>query len=130
MSIPILDILQIQYPTATVGVNGQIQLQDHGDGNGPVIGVWNVPSNVTSVSLGVTGQPTAAQLLAWQTDTTTTQTYTYMQNAIANAPILAQLQAIDAKTIRSLRESDPTMLATLTTQAVALRAQLLPTSGG
>lgn len=129
MKIPLINILQIQYPTMTIGIGGQIQLADYNDGNGAFIQTWNVPYSIVSLSLNVVGQPTASQLLAWQTDTITTQTYTYQQNTITNAQIIIQLQAIDAKSIRALRENDPTYLASLTTQAVALRAKLLPTSG-
>lgn len=42
-----------------------------------------------------------------------------------NAPILAALAAIDAKTIRPLREGDTTRVAALEAQAAALRAQLM-----
>jgi hypothetical protein len=117
--IPLINILQIQFPTATFGIRGNAQLVDNSDGKGPFISVWNVPN---------TTQPTSDQLLVWQTDAATIAAYTFQQNAIANAPIIAQLQVIDDKSIRSIRESDPTYLATLTSQAVALRATLLPTS--
>lgn len=42
-----------------------------------------------------------------------------------NAPILAALAAIDAKTIRPLREGDAARVAALDTEAAALRAQLM-----
>lgn len=41
-----------------------------------------------------------------------------------NARILAQLSAIDAKSIRALREGDTDRIADLERQAVALRSQL------
>jgi len=44
-----------------------------------------------------------------------------------NAPILAQLAAIDAKSIRALRENDQTRIAAWEAQAAALRAQLQKT---
>lgn len=43
-----------------------------------------------------------------------------------NAPILAALVAIDAKSIRPLREGDTVRVAALEAQAVALRATLIP----
>jgi len=42
-----------------------------------------------------------------------------------NEPILAALAAIDAKTIRPLREGDTARVASLDAQAAALRAQLI-----
>lgn len=41
-----------------------------------------------------------------------------------NAPILAQLAAIDSKSIRPLREGDGARVAALEAEAAALRAQL------
>lgn len=119
MNIPLYNIIQINYPTGIIGLNGNIQLIDYNDGNGPFISEWNVP-NVE--------QPTVDQLNAFQTDANTIQQYTFQQNKITNAPIYAQLDQIDIKSVRALREADPTYLVTLTSQAVALRAQLLPTS--
>lgn len=115
--IPLYYILQINYSTAIVGIGGNVQLCNHGDGNGDQINSWDVPGVV---------QPTADELLALQNDSNTVNTYQAKLNAEANAPILAQLDALDLKSIRALREPDPTYLATLASQAVALRAQLLP----
>ena len=42
-----------------------------------------------------------------------------------NDPILAQLDAIDAKSIRALREGDAARVADLEAQAAALRSQLV-----
>lgn len=42
-----------------------------------------------------------------------------------NAPILAALAAIDAKTIRPLREGDTARVAALDAEAASLRAQLI-----
>lgn len=42
-----------------------------------------------------------------------------------NTPILAELAAIDAKSIRALREGDLARIAALEAQAAALRAQLM-----
>ena len=41
-----------------------------------------------------------------------------------NAPILLQLQEIDQKSIRAIREGDTTRIAAWEAQAAALRAQL------
>ena len=41
-----------------------------------------------------------------------------------NAPILAALAAIDAKSIRALREGDAARIASLAAEAIALRLQL------
>lgn len=45
--------------------------------------------------------------------------------ASTNAPIQAQLDALDAKSIRALREGDAARVAALEAQAAALRAQLV-----
>lgn len=42
-----------------------------------------------------------------------------------NAPILAALEAIDAKSVRPLREGDAVRVAALETEAEALRARLV-----
>jgi len=42
-----------------------------------------------------------------------------------NAPILAQLEALDAKSIRPLREGDSVRVTALEQQAAALRLQLI-----
>lgn len=120
--IPLYSILKFNFPTATFGIEGNVQLSDYGDGNGAVISYWNVPN---------TTQPTNEQLIAWQTDTATIQAYIFQQNAVANIAIQKQLDDIDSQSVRALREpsaQSTAKLATLTSQASALRAQLLPTS--
>lgn len=44
---------------------------------------------------------------------------------VVNAPILAELKAIDARTIRPLREGDLVRVAALEAEAEALRSQLV-----
>ncbi len=102
------DILHIKYPAANFIWDIVIQNE--------AITQWNVPNTV---------QPTADQITAWQTDPTLTTTYTAQQNAITNAPIIAQLDIIDAKSIRALRTNDTARLIALEAEAVALRTQLV-----
>lgn len=119
MLIPLPQLLTLKYPDIKIGPfedTDQVVLSDHNDGNGAYIHVWNYPH---------APQPTQTDLDQWQIDLV--QTHTFQQNAITNAPILGQLQEIDAKSIRSLRENNTAMLSALTSQAAALRAQLLPT---
>lgn len=74
-------------------------------------------------------KPSKEELDKWQVELQ--QQYEYKQNAVANATIMAQLDALDIKSIRSLREpssASTTKLAEIKQQAVALRAKLLPTS--
>jgi hypothetical protein len=47
-----------------------------------------------------------------------------LTNAEHNAPILLELQQIDAKSIRALREGNQERITALESQAVALRSQL------
>jgi hypothetical protein len=115
--IPLYNIIQINYPTAIIGLNGNVQLADHGDGLGAVIQLWDIP--------GV-DQPTDEQLTALQNDANTIATYQAHLNTHLNQPILDKLDELDRKSIRPIRENDVALLASLTTQAVALRAQLLP----
>lgn len=120
MTIPLATLIQLNVPTATFGLGGNVQISDHGDGKGAVIQVWNIPNII---------KPDAAQLSAWQDSSI--QAYTFQQNAITNATVLAQLTTLDLQSIRALREpgnASTTKLNTLTSQASTLRAQLLPTS--
>ena len=119
MSIPLMYVIQINYPTAIVGLNGNVTLVNHGLGAGDEIGAWNVP-NVT--------QPTADQLAAYQTDANTIAKWQFIQNGWSNAPLIVQLDAIDAKSIRAIRTNDTVRMASLESEAAALRAQLLPTA--
>jgi hypothetical protein len=119
MNVPLVNIIQIKYPEVTIGFpDGQVQLGNHSDGNGDFIQLWNVP-NVE--------QPTNEQLQEWSIDIEVLQQYQFQQNKILNIPIIAQLEAIDLKTIRSLRENDTDRIAQFTAQAATLRASLLPT---
>lgn len=70
--------------------------------------------------------PTKDEINQWMIDATILQQYTFSQNAITNKPVYTQLDEIDTKSIRPLRENDTARLATLASQAAALRAQLLP----
>ena len=115
--IPLNELIQLKFPTATFGSMGNVLLQDHGDGNGPIIGKWDVPNTV---------QPTADQLAAWQSDSATVAAYTYRQNATANKPIYDALDALDMQSIRALRTSDTARLTSIENKAIALRAKLLP----
>lgn len=45
-----------------------------------------------------------------------------------NAPILSQLDFLDAKSIRALREGDAVRIASIESEAAALRLQLVKTS--
>jgi hypothetical protein len=109
------DVLSITYPNANF--LDDIQLGDHGDGNGQVIVKWNLQ--------GIP-QPSAADIAAMMTNPAIISAYTFKQNLISNELILAQLDDIDRKSIRAIRENDTTRMAQYEQQAVALRTQLLP----
>lgn len=114
----LIDVLKIQFPNADF--RSEIILQD--DGNGAYIKQWNLQ--------GIS-EPSQDQINQWINDPTMQQQHTFKQNAIANIPILDQLEEIDKQSIRALREpgtQSTIKLQNLTAQAVALRAQLLPTS--
>lgn len=118
MDIPLYDLLLLQYPTITIGIGCQVLLQDHGTGDGPVIGEWNVD--------GVS-KPSAETITSWGEDPSVQQRYQYALNKVANVPIYDQLDSIDAQSIRALRTNDSARIAQLEASAVNLRKQLLPT---
>ncbi len=111
----IAELIQAKYPDAIA--NGQIELRDDSDGQGPYISKWQ---------MGSIAKPTKAQITAMLSDTDVQAKYQLMQNKQANQAVYKQLQDLDLKTIRPLREGDTAMINTLKTQAIALRAQLLP----
>ena len=117
MTITLYDVLTIKYPTAVIGIDGNVQLINNGVSD--EILAWNVPNEI---------QPTQAQIDAWLIDATVLQQYTFKQNKIANKAIYDQLDIIDAKSIRALRTNDTVRLTALEAQAAALRGQLLPTA--
>jgi len=110
MNLP--KVLQLKYPNADFMKD--IILADYGEGNGPEIQQWNLPN---------TTAPSQADIDAWTVQFA--QQYTFNQNKIANQPIYDQLDTIDLKSIRALREGDTTRITALTNQAITLRATLL-----
>lgn len=117
MSIPIYYIVKIQYPNVTIGYNCQVELVDHGDGNGVQIGVWNVPN---------VAQPTIQELEALSLDLNVAASYQALLNEVENQPIIAQLDSLDLKSIRAIRENNAAKVAQWDAEADILRAQLLP----
>lgn len=107
-------LLQLKYPE--INIIRDVKLCDYKLGNGPEIQQWFLE--------GVS-QPSQDDLDAWQSDLAIIAAYTAEQNAIINAPIIDQLDIIDAKSVRALRTNDTGRLADLESQAVALRAQLV-----
>lgn len=114
--IPLPYVIEINYPTAIAGTN--YQLADHNDGNGPFIQFWDVPGF---------DMPTDKELAILRNTPTTLQKYAFFLNYQKNKPIYDALDALDLKTIRPLRAGDMQKVEELEAQAVALRAQLLPT---
>jgi hypothetical protein len=115
----IIDIIRLKYPNIQ-NVTYWYTKQDGSPLDDPYDGlVWEN----TDIPM-----PSKADVTQWMQDALLTAQYTFAQNKIANQLIYSQLDAIDAKSIRPLRENDTQRLADLTAQAVALRAQLLPVS--
>ena len=111
MNLP--ELLKLKYPNANFMTD--IILADYGLGNGPEIRQWNLTYP----------EPTSQDLIDWQNDPVIIAAYAAEQNAITNAPIIAQLEDIDAKSIRALRTNDTVRLTELENQAITLRAQLV-----
>jgi hypothetical protein len=112
----IIDLIKIKFPTAILGINGNVSFQDHGDGN-VVLGEWNVID---------IARPTKEEIESWMKDSEVQEKDVLIKNEIANQSIYKELDEIDFKSIRALREEDIQRLAVLEEQAVSLRAQLLP----
>ena len=109
------ELLQLKYPNANF--LHDILLSDHGDGNGPVISKWNLPDL----------QPTQEQLTQWTIELQPAYEAQQrnLQFSLINADLLMQLEAIDKRSIRALRENDTTKIEELNSQASALRSKLI-----
>ena len=107
----ISEILNIKYPNASFFLD--IILQD--DGEGPYIKEWNLDSP----------KPQKATIEAWGLEEDVIAEYNKQLNQEVNAPIIAMLELIDAKSIRALRVNDAERLAELEAEAVVLRGQLV-----
>jgi hypothetical protein len=110
-------LLKYKYPDCIIGESGDILLQDHGDGGGAIIGIWN----------RVEDRPTKSQLEEWINSPEVINAHQLYTNAITNAPIYKELENLDLKTIRALRTNDTSRLNELEQRAEELRQQLLPT---
>lgn len=86
-----------------------IRLQD--DGDGPYIAYWDE-------SLGK--QPDLETIKSWEPDANIQH-----QISIINSSILKQLQDLDSRTIRALREGNQDRIKQLETEAVELRKGLI-----
>ena len=109
MNLP--EILALKYPG--IDFMRDVQLQDHSDGKGPIIGVWNLPEP----------KPTKEQLAQWAVELQ--PAYELAQAKLANIPLYKELDNIDLKSIRALRAGDKAQLDKLEAQAIALRAKLV-----
>jgi hypothetical protein len=113
----LIDVLKVKFPNATIGFD--IIIQDNSDGKGLFISQWNVQ--------GVT-QPTSQDVITWSNDSSVVASAKFNDNKIKNIAIYSQLDTIDSQSIRALRVNDSARLTALENKAIALRAQLLPTS--
>jgi len=112
MPITLADVLWIKFQDELK--NGQIKLQD--DGDGPYIKKWEAEAK----------QPTDKEIQDFMVDAVVQQQYVSNQNKALNTDLYNQLQDIDFKSIRALRINDTEKLAAFEQQAVEIRAQLLP----
>jgi hypothetical protein len=69
-------------------------------------------------------KPSKEELAQWEIDVA--PQHQFNLNKIANQPIYDQLDALDIKCIRPIRENDNVRLNELNAQAASLRSQLLP----
>lgn len=88
MDIPLLNLLQIKYPSITIGRSGQVVLADQNDGNGPFISLWNVP--------GIT-QPTTDDIASFQADPSVQAAYqAELNNNLINSYTIQLQEYIDS----------------------------------
>lgn len=106
----IAKIIRLKYPD--VNFQTDVILQD--DGNGIYIKEWNLD----------VPKPTENDLLDWETEVA--DKIVFEENKLANAEIYKQLDQIDLKSIRALRNNETDRLQALELEAVNLRKQLLP----
>lgn len=111
----IVDVLEIKFPG--IDLEKDLTLHEHDDGKGIVIGQWNRAEP----------KPSKATLNNWLEDQDVIDKYNKRQNKYLNAPLIKELEKIDAKSIRALRTNDTAKLANLEAEAIAIRTQLLPT---
>lgn len=82
-------------------------------------GICTVGDDITAWPDGIGPVPTQEQIEAWRKEYDAAESKREW-----NAAILAALEAIDAKSIRALRECDDARIAELERQAASLRDQL------
>lgn len=114
--LDLTDLISIKYPNARIGFGYDVWFADYG--NGQEIQGWNLEEE----------QPSKEEIDSWQDDPEVIAAHQAKLNIIANNEIYAQLDVIDYKSVRPLRENDTARLQELNVQAAALRAQLLPTT--
>lgn len=108
----IYDVLKIKYPEADFR-KGIIIFDD---GQGPYIKEWNLPDLI---------QPSMQEIEDWKTDPLVLEAFNKKANDLLNAPIYAELDALDLKSIRAIRGGDSIYIASLEGQAQALRDKLI-----
>ncbi len=88
MNIPLSNLLQIKYPSITIGCYGQVVLADYGQGDGPFIASWNVP-NIT--------QPTTDDIASFQADPSVQAAYqAILNNDLINSYTVQLQEYIDS----------------------------------
>lgn len=112
-----LNIIMFKYP----GIQGVSYWEAQYDGS-----PWNDPYEGLVWENTTFPKPTQSDLEQWQLEYT--DAYQFMQNRLINKPIYDQLDQIDLKSIRALREGNIQRIADLESEAATLRAQLLPVS--
>ena len=107
-------ILKLKFPAASFLED--IKLQD--DGDGPYIKEWNI-SDIP--------EPTQKELDQWaiELQPQLEAQQVVIKYNIDNKETLEQLETIDLKSIRAMREGDAARIAELNSQAVVLRGKLV-----
>ncbi len=117
LDISLPELLLLKYPEINLmPITGNVSLQDCGDGKGAIVGHWGLD----------TPQPTEKELEEYRQDPSLLAAYEAKNNIVANQDLLKQLEDIDARSIRPLRENNTVKLQELILEAQDIRSQLLP----
>ena len=112
--LALTEIILVKYPD----VQFMKDVIVRNDGPGDYIFLWNRPEP----------KPTAEELTQWSKSEDLIRKHEFRLNKIANKSIYDQLDSLDRKSIRPLREGNAQKITDIETEAAELRSRLLPVS--
>ncbi len=112
----ILELIELKYPN----IQGIVYWETQPDGTN-----WGSPIDGLVWENQEISKPTDQDLIAWESEYA--EQLVFNSNKALNKPIYDELNRIDIKSIRALREGNTERINALELEASSLRAQLLPT---